>query len=620
MAFGGTTSDVAGPAPAATGDRSLRLLADTPISSREEDYFGYWAHADAVAEIIDSEHTDTPLTIAVTGPWGSGKTSLARMVQSRLEEWTALRHGGRRMTVCRFEAWMHDDAPHLGAALAASVARKANEDRPWWRKVQSPLPEALLSQRERWRRRAELLVGLLVLAAVLAALPPTREAAHDVALPKAAGGSVAILLFVAVILWRKMFGAAQEAVRFVQAPEAEAAIGALGLAREQLGELIDSARLDGRFVIFVDDLERCEPPRAVEVCEVASQLLAHEGVVTVLLADMDVIAASAEMKYKDVAAGKAGQIGRDYLEKLVQVQLELPPARPEDMRALLRRDAPVMKTKVEDRAAPPSATQGDAEPRWLLVAASAPLVGGAVLALGALVGNAIVAALGAGLVVAALAVRLGADAVQRRRVRRRMDLQQEIDNKIQEVAGRRNALTEIEKQVLEDGQFEKASDLVRKQVDTYLTEQSNEVKQVEAVITQYPPALPRSAKRMLNHARLLTRIARDRDLFVGDLTAAHLGKWIVLNERWRSVAEAVTRDEELMARLEAAAAADGGPPAAVAEQAGIAGDAAWSEVKPLLASRPPLRDVVQRLVRLDPGKAPPDPEQASPPAYAAHEP
>src|SRR6266511_2920595 len=45
-----------------------------------------------------------------------------------------------------------------------------------------------------------------------------------------------------------------------------------------------------RFVIFVDDLERCRPPRAVEVCEVASQLLGHPNVVTVLVADMATIA------------------------------------------------------------------------------------------------------------------------------------------------------------------------------------------------------------------------------------------------------------------------------------------------------------------------------------------
>jgi Arc/MetJ-type ribon-helix-helix transcriptional regulator len=413
-----------------------------------------------------------------------------------------------------------------------------------------------------------------------------------------------------------VFGAAGDAAKFVQAPDAEAAIGALGLAREQLGRLIDSARGGGRFVIFVDDLERCQPPRAVEVCEVASQLLAHRGVVTVLMADMKVIAASAEMKYRDVADEKTGRVGREYLEKLVQLQLALPPAWPADMTALLKGDTPLTRTTVQDRAAP----QSDAVPWWVLPVAFGVPAAAIALGVGVAIGSTILSAIAGAVLLAALVVRVGAEAIDRRRVQRRMDLQREIDEEIQNITGATNALSEIEAQVLKDGKFEKASDLVRKQVNSYLTEQSDEVRQVEAVIAEYPPELPRSAKRMLNHARLLTRIARDRGLFVGDLTPEHLGKWIVLNERWASVAEAVTRDDELMARLEAAAAHEGGLHGADAKHLGIAGDAAWSQIKPLLASDPPLRDVVQRLVRLDPRTAHPDAEPVSGPSYAAHEP
>jgi predicted KAP-like P-loop ATPase len=136
------------------------LLSDTPVTRRKQDYFGYAAHADAVAEVIDSERTDTPLTIAVTGAWGAGKTSLAVMVELRLREWTKLRRGERPIATCWFRAWLHDDAPHLGAALAAQVAREANRRRRWWQRVLFPVPEALLGPGERWRRRAALLLGL----------------------------------------------------------------------------------------------------------------------------------------------------------------------------------------------------------------------------------------------------------------------------------------------------------------------------------------------------------------------------------------------------------------------------------------------------------------------------
>ena len=63
-----------------------------------------------------------------------------------------------------------------------------------------------------------------------------------------------------------------------------------------------SARLRGRrrLVLVVDDLERCRPPRGVEVCEAASQLLGHPDVMTILVADMSTLAASAGIKYSQL--------------------------------------------------------------------------------------------------------------------------------------------------------------------------------------------------------------------------------------------------------------------------------------------------------------------------------
>jgi hypothetical protein len=80
------------------------------------------------------------------------------------------------------------------------------------------------------------------------------------------------------------------------------------------------------------------------VCEVASQLLSHEGVVTVLLADMTVIARSAAIKYKALEQPGSGQdpdsayaeYGRSYLQKIVQVQFDLPPATQDQLIAMMR--------------------------------------------------------------------------------------------------------------------------------------------------------------------------------------------------------------------------------------------------------------------------------------------
>jgi hypothetical protein len=83
----------------------------------------------------------------------------------------------------------------------------------------------------------------------------------------------------------------------------------------------------------------------VEVCEVASQLLGHPNVITVLIADMTSIANSAEIKYSehlrhgDSGASqtlmRSGSYGRLYLQKIVQIQFNLPPSPPGSMAQLV---------------------------------------------------------------------------------------------------------------------------------------------------------------------------------------------------------------------------------------------------------------------------------------------
>jgi hypothetical protein len=161
-------------------------------------------------------------------------------------------------------------------------------------------------------------------------------------------GTVGFVALAVVVLWPRLFAVAEQAARFIDDPGSEAARGSMTMVRDQLGTLIGQATRDGRFVLFVDDLERCHPERALEVCEVATQLLNQEGVVTVLVADMEAIAHSASLRYP-LLSGSAesdGEVdaieaGRRYLEKIVQIQLSLPLPDPDDMRRLLRGDAPV---------------------------------------------------------------------------------------------------------------------------------------------------------------------------------------------------------------------------------------------------------------------------------------
>ena len=57
-------------------------VIDLPRKKEEVDLFGIQKYQDALVEFI--QHSETPITIALQGEWGSGKTSLMNMIEDEL--------------------------------------------------------------------------------------------------------------------------------------------------------------------------------------------------------------------------------------------------------------------------------------------------------------------------------------------------------------------------------------------------------------------------------------------------------------------------------------------------------------------------------------------------------
>jgi hypothetical protein len=76
--------------------------------------------------------------------------------------------------------------------------------------------------------------------------------------------------------------------------------------------------------------------------------------------------------------------------------------------------------------------------------------------------------------------------------------------------------------------------------------------EAEKEISPYLPANPRGAKRLINHERLYSQIAEDRQIFGGqpELTYRHLAKWVLIIEHWPRLGAALTRDPDKIGSLE----------------------------------------------------------------------
>ena len=62
-----------------------KATSDMPIQNISEDKLGFDVYVNALRDFIASPETSTPLTIGIYATWGSGKSSLMRMVQNELD-------------------------------------------------------------------------------------------------------------------------------------------------------------------------------------------------------------------------------------------------------------------------------------------------------------------------------------------------------------------------------------------------------------------------------------------------------------------------------------------------------------------------------------------------------
>ena len=242
-------------------DRSLPET-DRPIVTDKDDRFGRGRLADAVAADVSSGSGS--LVAAVIGPWGSGKTSVLHLVRSRLKT--------NEVVAIDFNPWLFAGTDQLIQSFFVElVAQLSSSEDMKIREAASRIQEY-----------SELLDPLAELPGIGGIL-------------RASGKGLKIF-------GRKLGGRARFHATSVQAQriEIEKALAAT----------------NKRFVVFIDDIDRLEQDEVRDVVRLV-RLVADFPRVSYLLAF--------DRQRVEEALGRGdAAVGRDYLEKIVQVSHPLP--------------------------------------------------------------------------------------------------------------------------------------------------------------------------------------------------------------------------------------------------------------------------------------------------------
>lgn len=282
----------------------LRLLPDVPMGEGAEgaqDGLQFAQYANILARA--ALDTPEPFTIGVYGGWGSGKTSLMRMVLDLVQD----EEGAIGVW---FNAWRYEKEEHLIVPLLAAIITEMNSHED---KLKGNLKTGLRNLRDALRG---ILYGVSIKGKI--GIPGISEAELSVS-PKDM-----------VDRYEKLSQMATDRIL-------DQSLYFRSFSRlDEISQTADAPKL----VIFVDDLDRCFPDKAVALLEGIKLILNQPNITFVLGIAPRIIHAYLTAKYRKDYDIKE-EFYEDYLDKLVQLPFAIPDIRQsvEDyVRGLLKRE------------------------------------------------------------------------------------------------------------------------------------------------------------------------------------------------------------------------------------------------------------------------------------------
>ena len=318
------THDERAPRPVFVG--SLGGAANDGVTV--EDQLGFAHYVQAFAELIDSPYTVPPITIGIYGAWGMGKTFLLRNIAARLQDEAFRKRPNPsdrerpQVHVVSFNAWEYSANeviwPGLVRKIMSTLERTTHPSR---------VGRFLLRLRRNLARQIRVARGRIIGAVTLLAGALVVALWQDRVDPAVLGGVIAALGVGGVAKVVSDAVADPLGQWFTSLFEQSSYGGEIGYMEEikrDLGRLQQELKKHhGRVVVMIDDLDRCEPDKAVEVLQAVNLLIDFDSFIVCLGIDARVITRAVERHYQDLLA-EAGASGYEYLDKIVQIPFRIP--------------------------------------------------------------------------------------------------------------------------------------------------------------------------------------------------------------------------------------------------------------------------------------------------------
>lgn len=278
-----------------------------------EDLLGFRVHANLLIDVIN-DNMVLPVTIGVFGDWGSGKSSILKMVKESMDE------AGEEVLVLYFNGWIFEGYDDAKAALLESIIKGFEANKKIKSKVKDQTKKLLKSVD--WMR----VVGF-GFKNIVVPMASTYLTGGISLIPQIAQGLSSIN---GKELTDKIkSGETEELLKsFLKDKANEEEPMLVRNFRNDFNLLIEKSKIN-KLVVIIDDLDRCTPDRIIENLEAIKLFLNVDKTAFIIGADPRIVRHAIEYRYKhkyenSISENPNNRIVEDYLEKLIQIPYNLP--------------------------------------------------------------------------------------------------------------------------------------------------------------------------------------------------------------------------------------------------------------------------------------------------------
>lgn len=267
----------------------------------KQDLLGYQVHADLLKKIILNDAM-LPISIGVFGNWGSGKSSLMLLLQQSLQEWENSQQDEQHSIILQvyFNSWQFESYDSTKLTMIESILEALDKDINTRKDVFERADDFL-------SRINFLKTGVFILKKSYENLTPEWLKKW---LPKKED--------IDIITGKDKYNSLLENVGKGNTSKFIATF------RELFEELVDDMGYKA-VIVYIDDLDRCEPKRIIGCLEAVKLFVNVKKTAFVIGADERIIEYAIsqhypiQMKKEDISSQFS-----DYLEKLIQLPYKLP--------------------------------------------------------------------------------------------------------------------------------------------------------------------------------------------------------------------------------------------------------------------------------------------------------